>query len=207
MPGKKPKQSKKGGSDLFDHVKYEKGTPVRGLLQQLANSNSSNIQTIQYRISNFMNLIVEPNNIITELIKDKDKDNNDFIAGMIAILLKDKEWRTEGPYMVHCQACNATYDGAAQCCYDMDHVKVDTEPNYSINTTKDTISEQSDHSDHSDNFEEVTSLPKRPRTGGKKAKLTTKSKSNSKPKPKPKPKKVEDNSKKVVSKPKPVKKK
>lgn len=154
-----------------------------------------------------MPLNVAPNNIITELIKDNT--NIDFIAGMIAILLKDKEWRTKEPYMVHCKACNATYDGAAQCCFDMDHENV--EPSYSLTTTgvnsEPTNSEQSGDSDNTN--DEVNSYTgtnnKRLRhKGGKKAKLTTNSKS--------KPKKIEDNSKKVVSKkvvskPKPVKKK
>ena len=30
------------------------------------------------------------------------------------------------PYLVHCNACCRTYDGNAQCCIDMDHVRVES---------------------------------------------------------------------------------
>tara|TARA_R110002074_G_scaffold89839_2_gene197179 strand:- start:586 stop:972 length:387 start_codon:yes stop_codon:yes gene_type:complete len=30
------------------------------------------------------------------------------------------------PYVVHCRACCRTYDGDAQCCVDMDHVRVES---------------------------------------------------------------------------------
>ena len=30
------------------------------------------------------------------------------------------------PYLVHCNACCRTYDGDAQCCIDMDHVRVES---------------------------------------------------------------------------------
>jgi len=30
------------------------------------------------------------------------------------------------PYLVHCRACCRTYDGNAQCCVDMDHVRVES---------------------------------------------------------------------------------
>ena len=30
------------------------------------------------------------------------------------------------PYLVHCKACCRTYDGDAQCCMDMDHVRVES---------------------------------------------------------------------------------
>ena len=29
------------------------------------------------------------------------------------------------PYTVYCTACHRTYDGHAQCCFDMDHVRVE----------------------------------------------------------------------------------
>jgi len=30
------------------------------------------------------------------------------------------------PYTVHCKSCCRTYDGNAQCCFDMDHVRVES---------------------------------------------------------------------------------
>ena len=30
------------------------------------------------------------------------------------------------PYLVSCKACGRTYDGNAQCCFDMDHVRVES---------------------------------------------------------------------------------
>ena len=30
------------------------------------------------------------------------------------------------PYLVSCKACGRTYDGSAQCCFDMDHVRVES---------------------------------------------------------------------------------
>ena len=33
---------------------------------------------------------------------------------------------TMSPYLVHCKSCCRTYDGNAQCCVDMDHVRVES---------------------------------------------------------------------------------
>lgn len=33
-------------------------------------------------------------------------------------------------YQVHCKSCKITYDGNAQCCYDMDHEEVKNVPAY-----------------------------------------------------------------------------
>ena len=33
---------------------------------------------------------------------------------------------TMSPYTVHCKSCCRTYDGNAQCCFDMDHVRVES---------------------------------------------------------------------------------
>jgi len=34
---------------------------------------------------------------------------------------------------VHCNACGRTYDGNAQCCYDMDHVRLPLPRQYAYN--------------------------------------------------------------------------
>jgi len=33
----------------------------------------------------------------------------------------------DGPILYYCKACHRTYDGCAQCCFEMEHVEVKRE--------------------------------------------------------------------------------